>query len=139
MLFGRPLRCDTSRSGSASPDDRNAARMRDECTTDLTRYGSRGSVGVRGFMCVAFERCRRCEEQNIAVLYSSAGWARSLEQTGCFVLFFCRLAVALGLAPPFHSAKPDANAGKPLTARHRGLTTSSISDVSAQWLKEEGM
>src|SRR5438093_12384033 len=132
MLFGKALRCATSRSGSASPDDRNAARMRDECTTDLTRYGSRGSVGVRGFTSVAFEHCRRCEEQNITVLYSSAGSARSLEQTGCFVLFFCRLAAALDLPPAFHSAKPDANAGKALTAGHCGLTTSSISAVSAQ-------
>src|SRR6476660_3978803 len=49
MLFGKLLRCATSRSGSASPDYRNAARMRDECTTDLTRYGSRGSVEGLGF------------------------------------------------------------------------------------------
>src|SRR5437867_4489311 len=41
MLFGRPLRDATSRSGSASPDDRNADRTRDEWTTALTRYGSR--------------------------------------------------------------------------------------------------
>src|SRR3954454_16412733 len=41
MLLGRPLRAATSRSGSASPEDRNADSNCDECTTDLTRYGSR--------------------------------------------------------------------------------------------------
>src|SRR5882672_396164 len=42
MLLGSPLRADTSRSGNASPDDRNADRTREEWTTALTRYGSRG-------------------------------------------------------------------------------------------------
>ncbi len=47
MLFGRPLRAETSRSGSASPDDRNADNSCAECTTDFTRYGSRvGGLGV---------------------------------------------------------------------------------------------
>ncbi len=44
MLFGNPQRALTSRSGSASPDDRNAESTCAACTTDLTRYGSR--VGV---------------------------------------------------------------------------------------------
>src|SRR5437762_3219084 len=131
MVFGNPLRCATSRSGSASPDERNAARMRDECTTDLTRYGSRGSEGVRGFTLVAFERCRRCEEQNITVLERPAEWGRSLEQTSCFVLFFCGLAARIDQMAAFHNAKPEANVGKPLTVGCGGLTTSSISIVSA--------
>src|SRR3989454_9705871 len=42
MLLGSPLRADTSRRGNASPDDRNADRTREEWTTALTRYGSRG-------------------------------------------------------------------------------------------------
>src|SRR6185295_9431098 len=42
MLFGSPLRDEISRSGSASPEARNAPSTRDEWTTDLTRYGSRG-------------------------------------------------------------------------------------------------
>ena len=37
MLFGRPLRAAISRSGSASPDERNADSSCDEWTTDLTR------------------------------------------------------------------------------------------------------
>ena len=41
MLFGNPLRTAISRSGRASPDVRNAESTRVECTTDLTRYGSR--------------------------------------------------------------------------------------------------
>src|SRR5690242_19870649 len=41
MLFGSPLRAATSRNGSASPEDRKADSNCDECTTDLTRYGSR--------------------------------------------------------------------------------------------------
>src|ERR1043165_6496286 len=41
MLFGSPDRLATSRSGSASPDDRNADSSRDAWTTDFTRYGSR--------------------------------------------------------------------------------------------------
>jgi hypothetical protein len=44
MLFGSPLREAISRNGSASPDARNAESTRDEWTTDLTRYGSRGDV-----------------------------------------------------------------------------------------------
>ena len=48
MLFGSPLRATTSRSGSASPDDRNADSTSEECTTDFTRYGSRD--GGLGFM-----------------------------------------------------------------------------------------
>src|SRR5262245_60681303 len=66
MLFGKLLRCATSRSGSASPDERNAPRMRDEWTTDLTRYGSRGSEGVRAFISVCFpalQALRRTEHQ----------------------------------------------------------------------------
>src|SRR3989442_11606060 len=58
MLLGSPLRADTSRRGNASPDDRNADRTREEWTTALTRYGSRGG-GIfelilscsRGLMC----------------------------------------------------------------------------------------
>src|SRR5262245_54611597 len=42
MLLGNPLRDEISRSGSASPEARNADSTRDEWTTDLTRYGSRG-------------------------------------------------------------------------------------------------
>src|SRR5262245_31681641 len=41
MLFGSPLRAAISRSGRASPDDRNADSSCEECTTDFTRYGSR--------------------------------------------------------------------------------------------------
>src|SRR5262245_44963734 len=41
MLLGRPDRPATSRSGSASPDDRNAESSCEAWTTDLTRYGSR--------------------------------------------------------------------------------------------------
>ena len=37
MLFGSPLRAATSRSGSASPDERKADSSCDEWTTDLTR------------------------------------------------------------------------------------------------------
>ena len=37
MLFGSPLRAAISRSGSASPDDRNADSSCDACTTDFTR------------------------------------------------------------------------------------------------------
>ena len=37
MLFGSPLRAATSRSGNASPDERNADSSCDEWTTDLTR------------------------------------------------------------------------------------------------------
>ena len=44
MLFGRPLRPEISRSGSASPDDRNADSRRDAWTTDFTRYGSRATA-----------------------------------------------------------------------------------------------
>ena len=44
MLFGNPQRALTSRSGSASPEERNALKTREECTTDFTRYGSRGGV-----------------------------------------------------------------------------------------------
>src|ERR671911_779232 len=44
MLFGSPLRAEISRSGSASPDARNADSSCEECTTDLTRYGSRPGV-----------------------------------------------------------------------------------------------
>lgn len=43
MLFGRPLLAAISRSGNASPDDRNAERSCDAWTTDLTRYGSRAA------------------------------------------------------------------------------------------------
>src|SRR5262245_11046863 len=42
MLLGKPLRPETSRSGSASPEPRNAESSRDAWTTDFTRYGSRG-------------------------------------------------------------------------------------------------
>jgi rhamnose transport system ATP-binding protein len=53
MLFGSPLRAAISRSGSASPDDRNAESSCAECTTDLTRYGSRplsmGRIIVKRF------------------------------------------------------------------------------------------
>src|SRR4051812_16161202 len=41
MLLGRPLRAEISRSGSASPVERNADSSCAECTTDFTRYGSR--------------------------------------------------------------------------------------------------
>lgn len=51
MLLGRPLRETTSRSGRASPDERKAASTSDECTTDLTRYGSRD--GVFGLMALS--------------------------------------------------------------------------------------
>ena len=37
MLFGNPLRAEISRSGSASPDERNADSSCAEWTTDLTR------------------------------------------------------------------------------------------------------
>jgi len=37
MLFGSPLREETSRSGSASPDVRKADSNCDECTTAFTR------------------------------------------------------------------------------------------------------
>ena len=43
-LYRSSLRPAISRSGSASPDARNADRTRDEWTTDLTRYGSRALV-----------------------------------------------------------------------------------------------
>src|SRR5436309_1560459 len=42
MLFGSPLRDAISLRGSASPEAWKAVSTRDECTTDLTRYGSRG-------------------------------------------------------------------------------------------------
>src|SRR5678815_459670 len=41
MLLGSPLRAATSRSGSASPDERKADNSCAECITDFTRYGSR--------------------------------------------------------------------------------------------------
>src|ERR1041385_7242077 len=41
MLLGSPLREEISRSGSASPEVRNADSTCTECTTALTRYGSR--------------------------------------------------------------------------------------------------
>src|SRR5687768_14580655 len=44
MLFGSPLRAEISRSGSASPEVRNADSSCEEWTTDLTRYGSRAAV-----------------------------------------------------------------------------------------------
>ena len=37
MLFGSPLRAAISRSGSASPEVRNAESTREEWTTDFTR------------------------------------------------------------------------------------------------------
>ena len=37
MLLGSPLRAAISRSGSASPDERNADSSCEEWTTDLTR------------------------------------------------------------------------------------------------------
>src|SRR5215470_153979 len=46
MLFGRPLRPEMSRRGSASPDDRKAVNTRDAWTIDLTRYGSRIAVSL---------------------------------------------------------------------------------------------
>ena len=49
MLFGRPLRAEISRSGSASPETRKAASTCEEWITDLTRYGSR--VLVTDGMC----------------------------------------------------------------------------------------
>ena len=42
MLFGRALRAAISRRGNASPAALNADNTRDEWTTDLTRYRSRG-------------------------------------------------------------------------------------------------
>ena len=74
MLLGKPLRAAISRSGSASPDARKAESTRDECTTDLTRYGSRAGamdVSSRVPVCetpwiVAQERVRelRTRSQN---------------------------------------------------------------------------
>src|SRR5215471_9354730 len=46
MLFGKPLRPEMSRRGSASPDDRKAVNTRDAWTIDLTRYGSRIAVSL---------------------------------------------------------------------------------------------
>src|SRR5262245_30741462 len=46
MLFGRPLRPEMSRRGSAAPDDRKAVNTRDAWTIDLTRYGSRIAVSL---------------------------------------------------------------------------------------------
>src|SRR5213083_347835 len=46
MLLGRPLRPEISRSGSASPEARNAVSTRDAWTIDLTRYGSRAGVSL---------------------------------------------------------------------------------------------
>ena len=48
MLFGSPLRAAISRSGSASPDERNADSSCEACTTAFTRYGSR-RAGFAGF------------------------------------------------------------------------------------------
>lgn len=37
MVLGKPLRCEISFNGSASPAERKAERILDECITDLTR------------------------------------------------------------------------------------------------------
>src|SRR5215471_15998199 len=44
MLFGRLLRAEISRSGSASPVERNAESSCAACMTDFTRYRSDGPV-----------------------------------------------------------------------------------------------
>src|SRR3990170_1244714 len=58
MLLGRPLLAATSRSGNASPDERNADSSCEEWTTDLTRYGSRpgGLSGLSGFSALSVLR-----------------------------------------------------------------------------------
>src|SRR4029453_13129428 len=62
MLFGSPLLATTSRSGSASPDERNAASTSDECMTDLTRYGSRdGGFDFMGITSATFLIAKRRE------------------------------------------------------------------------------
>src|SRR5262245_2868021 len=50
MLLGSPLLAEISRSGSASPVERNADRSCAECTTDLTRYGSRAGRCCRSLL-----------------------------------------------------------------------------------------
>ena len=58
MLFGKPLRAEISRSGSASPDVLKADKSCDECTTDFTRYGSRPvALGGIGAAETLRERC----------------------------------------------------------------------------------
>src|SRR4029450_8708227 len=53
MLFGSPLRAAISRSGSASPDERNAESSCEECTTDLPRCGSRAGRLASGSLTMA--------------------------------------------------------------------------------------
>src|SRR5215471_3328156 len=111
MLLGRLARWATARRGSASPDDRNAARMRDAWTTDLTRYGSRAAGDEDSFMAPALP-C--CERRNALMAVSPERGARSLEQSAIFVLFFCGLAACLAAPFAFRMPKRSADAGKPL-------------------------
>src|SRR5215831_9789217 len=74
MLLGRPDRAEMSRSGSASPDERNADSNCAECTTAFTRYGSRSGTlpfawGIGGIITSDFaSRNRRFAMRNDAAL-----------------------------------------------------------------------
>src|SRR5262245_34701949 len=94
MLLGKPLRRAISRSGSASPDARNADSTRDECTTDLTRYGSRAvsvsllitrssrqstrTAWLHGRIVGQISRVNKHWHDGLAVLQSETDWRDSL-------------------------------------------------------------
>ena len=74
MLLGSPLRDEISRSGSASPDERNADSSCDACTTDFTRYGSRAAgFRTRGSRPSAQSRYRIMHDRFVLRNVSSGG------------------------------------------------------------------
>ena len=105
MLFGNPVRLATSRSGNASPDERNADSNCDEWTTDFTRYGSRAPACCCAISCATLRACARC-----------ALSSRSVASDNC-VGFACRNASPAGRAVPGLDSEANCNGVR------RGLST----------------
>src|SRR5262245_28162306 len=105
MLFGSPLRAAISRSGSASPDVRNADSTRDEWTTDFTRYGSRGGFGVIELSHPAAEARCGCRSRNALLVCGRAPQTGSLAHFQGLLPAGEQVTGSIGLDGMFRSVK----------------------------------